>query len=68
MNPIIASYFDEIELRLIESPVVASCKQIRREITPTDGKLRIRATLIDGGLLELFEYVTEEKGRIDLRK
>jgi hypothetical protein len=68
MNLIIANYFDEIEMRLIESPVVASYKQIRREVTPTDGKLRIRATLIDGGPFELFEYVTEEKGRIDLRK
>ena len=68
MNPIIASYFDEIEMRLIESPVVASYQQVRREVTPTDGKLRIRATLIDGGLFELFEYVAEEKGRIDLRK
>ena len=68
MNPIIASYFDEIEMRLIESPVVASYQQVRREVTPTDGKLRIRATLIDGGLFELFEYVTEEKGRMDLRK
>ena len=68
MNPIIASYFDEIEMRLIESPVVVSYKQARREITPTDGKLRIRATLIDGGLFEFFEYVAEEKGRIDLRK
>jgi len=62
MNPIIASYFDEIEMRLIESPVVASYKQVRREITPTDDKLRIRATLIDGGLFQLFEYVAEEKG------
>ncbi len=54
MNPIIANYFDEIEMRLIESPVVASYQQVRREITPTDGKLRIRATLVDGGLFELF--------------
>ena len=68
MNPVIARYFDEIEMRLIESPIVASYKQVRREVTPTDGKLRIRATLIDGGLFELFEYVAEEKGRIDLRK
>jgi hypothetical protein len=68
MNPIIASYFDEIEMRLIESPAVTSYEQIRREVTLADGKLRIRATLIDGGLFELFEYVAVEKGRIDLRK
>jgi len=68
MNPTIASYFDEIEMRLTENPVVASYKQVRREITPTDGKLRIRATLTDGGLFELFEYVTEEEGQIGLQK
>jgi hypothetical protein len=68
MNPIIASYFDEIEIRLIECPVVISYTQIRREVTLTDGKLRIRATLINNGLFELFEYVAEEKGRMDLRK
>ena len=34
MNPIIASYFHAIEMRLIESPVVASYKQVRREVTP----------------------------------
>jgi len=68
MNPIIANYFDEIEMRLIASPVVASYQQVRREVMPTEGKLRIRATLIDGGLFELFEYVTEERGRVDLRK
>jgi hypothetical protein len=48
MNPITASYFDEIEVRLIESPVVASYKQVHREITPTDGKL-----LQDGGKVGL---------------
>jgi len=68
MNPIIAHYFDDIEMRLIESPVVASYRQVRREITPTDGKLRIRARLIDSGFFELFEYVTEKEGQIALRK
>ncbi|MGQ9628385.1 MAG: toxin-antitoxin system TumE family protein [Anaerolineae bacterium] len=68
MNPIIASYFDEIELRLIESRVVASYEQVSREVTLTGGKLRLRATLVNGSLLELFEYVVEEEGRIALRK
>jgi len=68
MNPTIAGYFDEIEMRLIESSVVASYKRLRREVTPVDGKLRIRARLVDGGLFELFEYVTKEKRQIDLRK
>ncbi len=68
MNSLIVSYFYEIELRLIESPVVASYEQVRREVTLTRGKLRVRATLVDGSLLELFEYVAEEKERIVLRK
>jgi hypothetical protein len=60
MNRLIHDYFDAIEARLIASPIVATCDVIRREVTPTDGKIRIRATLTDGGLLELFEYVVDK--------
>jgi hypothetical protein len=51
---------------LIASPIVATCDVIRREVTPTDGKIPIRATLTDGGLLELFEYVMEDQGQLNL--
>jgi hypothetical protein len=68
MNRLIHDYFDAIEARLIASPIVATFDVIRREITPTDGKIRIRATLTDGGLLELFEYVAEDQGQLNLQK
>jgi hypothetical protein len=64
MNQLIHDYFDAIETRLIASPIVAVFDVIRREVTSTDGKIRIRATLTDGVLLELFEYVVEDQGQL----
>ncbi|MBE9508642.1 MAG: hypothetical protein IMY86_11405 [Chloroflexi bacterium] len=57
MNPEITAHFDRLERRLLESSAVSSYTLMRREVTPTDGKVRIRAQLRDGGLLELLEYV-----------
>ena len=68
MNQLIYDHFNAIEARLIASPIVAAFDVIRREVTPTDGKMRIRATLTDDGLLELFEYVVEEQGQLNLQK
>ena len=68
MNRFIQDCFDAIETRLIASPIVAAFDVIRREVTHTDGKIRIRATLTDGGLLELFEYVVEDQGQLNLQK
>ena len=41
MNPIIEQHVNEIELRLIESPIVISYEVLRREIAPTDGVFTI---------------------------
>lgn len=68
MNALVAKYFDEIETRLISSPAVVSCRVLRREVTPSDGKLRAKATLSNGGSVELFEYVTETSGQITIQK
>jgi hypothetical protein len=68
MNTTIARYFDEIEERLLSSGVVAAYSVLRREIAPSDGKLRVKAILSDGGTAELFEYVTEAAGRVTARK
>jgi hypothetical protein len=68
MNRLIHDRFDAVETRLIASPIVAAFDVIRREVTLTDGKIRIRATLTDGGLLELFEYMVEDQGQLSLRK
>lgn len=68
MNSEIAVYFDAIEARLISSPAVISYRILRREITPTDGKIRIKAELNDGERAEFFEYVVETSGQIGIRK
>jgi len=68
MNSIIAQYFDAIEVRLIQSPVITSYQIVSREIALVDGKLRIKMTLSDGGLSEFVEYVTESNGEIQLSK
>jgi len=68
MNPRINEHFDNVEARLVTSPVVAAFDVIRREVTSVDGKMRVRVTLTDGGLLELFEYWLEEEGQLHLRK
>lgn len=59
MNERIRIHFDEIEARLIECPAILSYLIIRREISPDDGKLRVRSTLIGGGIFECFLYVKD---------
>jgi len=68
MNQSIKQHFNAIEVRLIQSPVVVSYKILRQEIAAFDGKLRIKVTLSDGGIFELFEYVGESNGQIKLLK
>ena len=68
MNPVIERHFDEVELRLIESPVVQVYRIVRREVAPADGKLRIEITLEENDFAELFEYVSEVSGTIQLLK
>lgn len=68
MNPLIIGHFDAIEAHLISSPVIVNYDLVRREVTSTDGKIRLRATLIEGGLLELFEYVVEKRGQLSPEK
>ena len=68
MNLIIRKRFDTIEALLIENPVIISYQVLRCEVGPSDGKLRVKAVLSDGGTLELFEYVAESGGHIRLLK
>jgi len=68
MSCTISRHFDELEAQLILSPVVRAFQVLRREITSVDGKIRVRAALVDRGLLEFFEYVHEDKGQVHLRK
>jgi hypothetical protein len=68
MNPIIEKHFDEIETYLLTSAAIAWYEIVRREIALFDGKLRIRAELTNNHTIELFEYVSEENGRLSFLK
>lgn len=68
MNLFIRQHFDTIEVRLIESPVIISYRILRQEIGPSDGKIRIKAMLGNGGALELFEYAAESDTNVQLLK
>jgi len=50
-------YFGNLERSLLECVAVAGYTVLQYEVTTTDGKMRLRAQLRDGGQLELFEYV-----------
>jgi len=58
MTSKLATYFEDLERCVLENGAVTDYAVLRYEITSTDGKMRLRAQLRDGGTLELFEYVT----------
>ncbi|MFQ5639473.1 MAG: hypothetical protein ACE5IR_15920 [bacterium] len=68
MNPVIEQHFDEVEVRLLQSLAIATYQIMTREIAFSDGKLRIKLVPRDGGMIELFEYVSESAGGIQLLK
>jgi hypothetical protein len=59
MNERIRSHFDEIEARLIECPVIRAYQITRKDISPDDGKLRIKSALTGGGVFECFLYLKD---------
>ena len=68
MNPGILKFFDTVESRLLESPAFKSYQIISREVAFSEGKLRIRCPLRDGGIAEFFVYVTETEGHLRFLK
>ncbi|MBX3053822.1 MAG: hypothetical protein KF753_20250 [Caldilineaceae bacterium] len=68
MNPSIAAYFDEIESRLINNEIVYSFRIIRRQVSATDGKYRVKLVFVDNSEAEFYLYVIESGGRIVLKK
>jgi len=68
MNAQILSYFDGIESRFISSPVIVAYQVLRREVTDTDGFIRLKAHLSDSSQGEFFENVVEENSEIKIRK
>ncbi len=53
----IVEYLASIKERLVTDPVARIFQVTRERATLTDGHLRARLTLIDGGQLEFSEYV-----------
>ncbi len=68
MNPSIAAYFDDIESLLISNGTVNSFRVTSRQVSLTDGKYRVKLTLVDGSAAEFFVYVMESGGQIVVKK
>ena len=64
----IRQHFDAIESHLLQSPAFKSYTIIRSEIAFSEGKLRVKSPLQNGGTAEFFIYVCETDGRIELLK
>jgi hypothetical protein len=58
MNPGIRYHFERLEQELCNSPAVREYHILMQEVAQHSGQVRVRINLVDGGLLELFEYVT----------
>ncbi len=57
MNNILIARFQSHQNSLIESTAVASFTTLIQKVSEYDGRVRIRALLEDGGLLEFAEYI-----------
>jgi len=68
MNLVLEDYFDAVEACLIESPAVRSYTIIRREVSPVDGKLWVKALLENDSTLEFFLYLIEKNADIQQSK
>ena len=58
MNIRLRHRFDRLEHVLCQSPAVRNYRTTYSAVTQFGGQIRVRADLVDGGLLEVFEYVT----------
>jgi hypothetical protein len=58
MNPHIQRHFERIEQELCSSSIVQQYHTLQQEIAQHSGHTRMHAKLVDGGLCEIFEYVT----------
>lgn len=67
MPRLIQSYFSSVKTALILSTAIESYHVIREIIKDLEGYLRIRATLVDNGQLDLFIYVYSNR-KINIQK
>jgi hypothetical protein len=52
----LVALFDEYEHLLLVSPAVARFSLLKRRVLEREGYIRVRAELVDGGLLEFSEF------------
>ncbi len=57
MNRTITTRFSHYQQLLIECPAISQFTVVKQSITRRDGRIRVRATLSDSGLLEFAEYL-----------
>ena len=57
MNKFITARFEHYQQLLIQSPAIARYTVLKQNVTRRDGRIRVRALLTDGGLLEFAEYI-----------
>ena len=52
--------FERLEHTFCSSPAVQEYRVIYSVVTQYAGQMRVRATLVDGGLFEIFEHLTKD--------
>jgi hypothetical protein len=52
----LVALFDEYEQLLLISPVIVKFSIVKRRVLEREGYIRIRAELVDGGLVEMSEF------------
>jgi hypothetical protein len=57
VNEFITTRFEQYQPLLIQTPMIARFSVLKQNVTQRDGRIRVRALLNDGGLLEFAEYI-----------
>jgi len=68
MNSVIETYFANLEQYLIENQNVDSFDILRKDISLSEGKIRLKIVLSDKSMLDVFEYVVSFDTSISLKK
>ena len=69
MNPQIQRRFERLETKLRNTSAVQQYHLLQRDVAQYSGQVRARATLADGGLVELFEHAAvNPNGEIEISK
>jgi hypothetical protein len=67
MTTTVSAYLDDVERAFLLSPVVHSVQVREREERLQEGFIRLRAVLLNGDLLEAFEFVVATPDALQTR-